>query len=544
MRPHPRADLAVAGAALLVFLVTLFTIPDHACSNAAPCDAEPVASLGIGLLAAVAVMTFVHRWAAAAVAVLCAVVWAVTDRADDSGLGWRAALPIALVVTTVVVARLRYPAVPDDAPRRRPPRPLRLPVITGALVAGVLLLAVSVAGIAATLHRQQRVTAQEAAARSVTGLVHDHRDDDTTLTVEMADGTRLDFDALSASDYPIGTPVELLIDGAGLRQLRSEPYDITYLLLPLTVAAGAGVALIARAGTRHRVLRRIFEHDRPFRTIRALDTGDDVFVLIPGTDGRAVQLRVEYFHGPADGPADDHPADPRITTRPAALYGSPRTGSWCVIELDGHVYVPRLPVDEVEEVAYDGGRGLPTWIDDDGEPAADPGDLLPKDRDLTITHEYSPVSARAWGKVLLTGLAAVLTVPGALFSLAPALPDEVMLGVIVLSALGGLEVGWRHRIRPRLRWSLGGVTAVTPWKVHRLAWTPRSGVAIDEDGTVSVTDGRTGVDMPVPDGASHDPDRLVAALRHTRRAALDTGAGAAPPSVTVPSRLKWAYQSR
>ncbi|WP_430782075.1 hypothetical protein [Actinoplanes sp. G11-F43] len=544
MRPHPRADLAVVGAAVLVFLLTLFTIPDLRCSTAAPCDAEPVTSLGIGLLAAVAVTTFLHRWAAAALAVACLGLWAAADRADDAGLEWRAALPVLLVVTTVVVARLRHRIEPDDAPRRRPPRPLRIPVRTGALVGGLLLLAVSLAGITATLRQQQRVTAQEAGARSVTAVVHGYRDEDTVLTVQTPDG-RLDIDVLAATDYPIGTPVELLVDDDGLRQLRSEPYDITWLLLPLTVGAGAGLALIARAGTRHRALRRLFDHDRPFRPVRAMETDqDDVFVLIPGPDGRARQFCVDYFDGPENGPLDDHPGDTRISTRPATLYGSPQTGSWCVVELDGHVYVPRLPVDEVEEVAYDGARGLPTGIDDDGEPAAGQEDLRPVDRDLTIVHEFSPVSAGAWGKVLLTGLAGVFTVPAAVHWIAPGLPDPVMIASIVVSALGGLEIGWRHRIRPRLRWNLGGVTAVTPWTIHRLAWTPQSGVSAGGTDAVVVRGDRIEVEIEVPGGASHDVDRLVAALRYARRAALDSGATVQPPAPPVPSRLKWAYQSR
>ncbi|SDT20152.1 hypothetical protein [Actinoplanes derwentensis] len=236
-----RADLVVAGVAVVIFLIIAVTVPYRRCSNAVPCDPEPVASFAISLLPAVVVMTFIHRWAAAVTAVLCAIAWPIANHVDDSEMGWRALLPIALAVTAVAVARQR-----DDRPRR--PR-------AGTLVAGSLLLIGTLAGIAATLQRQQQVTAQEAASTSLTAVARAHLDD-STLTVELPDGTRWNVKVLSASDYPIGTPVELLVDDDGLRQLRSEPYDISFsLLLPLVIGAGAGVALIARAAPHRRLPR-------------------------------------------------------------------------------------------------------------------------------------------------------------------------------------------------------------------------------------------------------------------------------------------------
>ncbi|WP_092541370.1 hypothetical protein [Actinoplanes derwentensis] len=72
---------------------------------------------------------------------------------------------------------------------------------------------------------------------------------------------------------------------------------------------------------------------------------------------------------------------------------------------------------------------------------------------------------------------------------------------------------------------------------HRLTWTPESGIDAGGDGEVTVTDGRDSFTIPVPSGASHDPDQLIAALRHARRTALDTRAPAGPPEVTIPARL-------
>ncbi|HWS39261.1 MAG TPA: hypothetical protein VN408_41765 [Actinoplanes sp.] len=274
-------------------------------------------------------------------------------------------------------------------------------------------------------------------------------------------------------------------------------------------------------GVRWRTLRRFFDGPQPTRTVRAVDAGTDVYVLIPAPDGTAAEFNVEYFDGP--GPR------PELETRPAVLYGSPHDGAWCTIELDGHIYVPRAPVDEVDVVAYDRERGLPSWLDDDGEPAVDRDDLLPGDTDPATVSEFSPVSAGSWGRVLLSGLVggfAGMSWPAAT---GDGMPDTVILTSAAAGLLIGLEVGWRQYLRPRIRWNTGGVSVVTPWRTHRLTWTADTGIEVDEDGRVSVTDGDTGFALAVRHGGSHDPDQLVAALRHARRTALDTRAPARPP---------------
>jgi hypothetical protein len=74
---------------------------------------------------------------------------------------------------------------------------------------------------------------------------------------------------LDADDYPIGSRTEMLVDHAGLRQLRSEPYDITMLLLPAITVAGLAVAHLVRNTARRRRLRRFLTMPQPVRPVRA-----------------------------------------------------------------------------------------------------------------------------------------------------------------------------------------------------------------------------------------------------------------------------------
>jgi hypothetical protein len=89
VRPLARADLLFAGTAAATLLLTVFTMPLTPCTVAAPCRPEPVTAFVVGLLAAVAAMSFVHRWSDVGAAAACAVVWPISDRFDDADLGWR-----------------------------------------------------------------------------------------------------------------------------------------------------------------------------------------------------------------------------------------------------------------------------------------------------------------------------------------------------------------------------------------------------------------------------------------------------------------------
>jgi hypothetical protein len=543
VRPLPRADLLVAGTAAAILLLTVFTMPQAPCTVAAPCRPEPVTAFAVGLLAAVAAMSFVHRWSAVGAAVACAVVWPISDRFDDADLGWRGLLPLILVAGTVAVARLRGPGSGEAPParRRQPPAPHRLPSFTRPLAAGVLLLVCGIAASGWTLWRQDRVTEQEATARTTTAVVREHVDDGAVIGVELHDGTSWHTEVLDGDDYPIGSRTEVLIDHAGLQQLRSEPYDITMLLLPTITAAGLAVAHLVRTAARRRSLRRFLIVPQPVRPVRASVRPDELIVLVPGPVDTAEQFTLPLSGGAQDeAPPETSGAAP-ARTEPALLYGPVRPGQWCAVQIRDHLHIPCEPVSRVETVRYDGNRGLPADIDDDGEPSVATADLLPEDREPAEPRQYRLTSPRAWGRVVAAGVSAA----AGLAVLAQGSSSSVVVGAGMIGAIAGTEWGWRLYLRPRLCWNLGGVSAVTPWRRHRMSWTPDSGLDIDETGDVQVTDGQAEFTIPVRGGASHNAWQLVAALRHARRLALDNPEPQEPPSLMMPARprrlhLIWA----
>ncbi|MFB9185307.1 hypothetical protein ACFFX1_44920 [Dactylosporangium sucinum] len=540
MRPYPRADHLVAGTAATVLLLTVFTVPDVPCT-ADRCDPEPVMSIAVGVLAATAVMSYLHRWAAVGAAVVCAVLWPIADRVDDSQLGWRALLPLALVVAAVGVARLRWQEPLASAVRRQPPAPHRLPAVgTLSGIAGALLVAAGLAAMGLTLWRQNQVDAQQAAADRLTAEVLEHVDDADAVRLRLADGTEFVAEVLSASDYPVGLRVEVLMDDAGLRQLSTEPYDITVLFLPLVPVVGGGVGLLAQAYGRRRMLRRLFAEPQAVHAVRVLDHGDEIAVLLPGPPGSARQFNVVVVHERPPHGLDDEDSDvrARVHTVPATLFGDPHAGRWCAVEVDGRVRVPTRPVAEVETVPYDSGRGLPAGIEDDGEPAVDPADLLPDDQDPSTVREHRAASLRSWAGTAVQAAAIVTVTMAAAAGTAPAMALAV-LGVV--SAGVACELAWRYYLRPRACWSVGGVSVLTPWGCRRMAWTPGTAIEITEDGEVLLTDGEITFAVPAAGGrpaagVARSPRQLAAALRHARRVALDTGRVGPPPGLPAPRR--------
>jgi hypothetical protein len=533
VRPLPRADLVVAGTAAAILLLTVFTMPQAPCTVAAPCRPEPVTAFAVGLLAAVAAMSFVHRWSAVGAAVVCTVVWPVSGRFDDADLGWRGSLPLILVAVTVMVARLRWPGTADMTPaRRQPPAPQRLPSFTRPLAAGVSLLFCGIAASVWTLWRQDRVTEQEATARTTTAVVREHLDDGAVIGVELPDGTSWHTEVLDGDDYPIGSSTEVLVDSAGLRQLRSEPYDITMLLLPTVTTAGLAVAYLVGTAARRRSLRRLLTGPQPVRPVRAALRGEHLIVLVPGSADTAEQFTLPISGSVQDEAPAETSGGAQVRTEPALLYGRARPGQWCVVQIGDRLHIPCEPVSRVETVRYDGNRGLPADIDDDGEPSVAKADLLPQDQDPTEPREYRLTSPQAWGRVVAAGVCGA----AGLAALAESSSSAVAAAAGVVGAMAGTELGWRLYLRPRLRWSLGGVSAVTPWRRHRMSWTPGSGLDIDETGDVQVVDGHAEFTIPVRGGASHNEWQLVAALRHARRLALDRPELQEPPALMMPTR--------
>jgi hypothetical protein len=326
------------------------------------------------------------------------------------------------------------------------------------------------------------------------------------------------------------------------------PYDGTPLVTLVVAAAGFGVALLARAGLRHRGLRALFGTPQPVRAVRVADDYGYVHVLVPAADRRtAVEFGIYVDEpGPPAPPGDDH--DPE--TVPALLYGEPRPGQWCAVRLGGRVRVPLGPVGATVQVRYDEEHHLPREVADDDGQLVDPEQLLDDDRRAAPgdVREHRVTPLRRWFEAVAIGAGVTLTA-AQVVHLAGGRGGPAVAMVAVVAALA-YEFGWRTQLRPRLLWDVGGLAAITFRRRERAMWTPDSGVVHDDDGTVIVTTGDVllVVDAPKPWpswAAQRTADQLVAALRDARRQALDTAGAPAPPDLAEPGRpfvlyLAWA----
>jgi hypothetical protein len=547
MRRILRVEHLVTVVAVAILVVTLYGVPDPPCSVTTPCAPDAWSWIALGVLLAPAVMVYLHRGAAAWASGVCAAYWAVAERWMDTGLRWAVLLPWALLAVAVYVARTGVDRVEHAAPRRAVPSPAVLPRVggPGLAVAGVLLAAAAGAG-AWVLWRQESADRQQAAARQVTGVVREQTRAGGTgaIRVALTGGGEARSEVLSPDDYPVGSEVRLAVDGQGLRQLVSEPYDITPWLAPVVIALGAGAAEAARVRRRRRGLRSLFDDPQPVRPVRVVDDFGYVHVLMPSADGRsALEFGIDVDE-PALLYAEEHALDEEPETVPALLYGEPRPGGWLAVEVGGRLRVPVAPVAGMTEVPYDPEHALPREVFDDDHQAVDPARLLAADRDAAPDqvreHRVAPV--RRWFEAIAIGLGASVTA-GEVVRL---LGGRAVVPVIAVVAALAYEFGWRTQLRPRLLWDVGGIAAISFRHRERAVWDADSAVVHDDDGTVIVITGDVvlAVDAPAPWPswtAQRTAEQLVAALRDTRRQALDTAGAPAPPDVAVPGRPLLLY---
>jgi hypothetical protein len=307
-------------------------------------------------------------------------------------------------------------------------------------------------------------------------------------------------------------------------------------LTGVIAAFGLGCALLARVVAQRAQLRRLFGTAQPVHAVRVVEQPGFLHVLLPEPGGL---LALEFaFDVAEDAFWVDDDEDPH--TLPATLYGDPRPGAWCTVEVRGRVHVPVGPVGAVIEVAYDAVQGLPREVEDDEEQLVDPEALLPADRgDAFECREHRIAPQRAWAATIAIGLGAALAA-GELAGLA-GLPAAGMGAVAAVAAAGGYEFGWRTQLRPRLRWHAGGVAAVGFRGPDRQPWATDSAVVHDDAGTVLLTAGESVLTVPVPPPwpsaeSQRSADQLVAALRVARNQSFAISPLPPPPEIDLPRR--------
>ena len=307
-------------------------------------------------------------------------------------------------------------------------------------------------------------------------------------------------------------------------------------LLTLVIGgAGLGCALLARAAHRQHALRDLFGLPQPAHTVRVVEQVGYLHVLLPSPDGQTA-LEFGFDVAEPDEPEDDDPH-----TREAVLFGEPRPGAWCAVEVGGRLHVPVGPVGEVITVPYDVVDGLPREIEDDEEQLVDPRALRSSDAegDAYRTREHRIAPQRAWVATVTIGLGAALGA-GELGRLG-SLSRTALSVLIAVAAAAGYEFGWRNQLRPRLRWHAGGIAAVGFRGIDRQPWATDSAVLHDDRGSVLLAAGESVLTVPAPapwpaTSGQRTADELVAALRVARTRSFEISPLAPPPDIAAPRR--------
>jgi hypothetical protein len=308
------------------------------------------------------------------------------------------------------------------------------------------------------------------------------------------------------------------------------------LLAAVLGVAGLGCALLARAVTHQHAVRDLFALPQPTHAVRVVEQLGYLHVLLPAPDGQTAR---EFGFDVAEPDQQSDDDDPH--TDEAVLYGEPRPGAWCTVEVGGRLHVPLGPVAEVITVPYDVVDGLPREIEDDEEQLVDPGALRPADRggDAYQAREHRIAPQRAWVATVTIGLGAALGA-GELSRLG-GLTGPVTAALITLAAAAGYEFGWRNQLRPRLRWHAGGIATVTFRGVDRQPWATDSAVVHDDRGSVLLTAGESVLTVPAPApwparADQRTADQLVAALRVARTRSFELSPLGPPPEIELPRR--------
>jgi hypothetical protein len=513
-----------------------------------PGDPSPVApSVGLGVLLAPALMVYAHRGATAWAGVLAAVVWTSLAHTTAAALVCWAYALVAIALTR----RDRSP-VAALVPRRQPPAPNGLPQVAApAEVLGIAVLALATAGLVAVLARYAgpawlvaviggfglgcallaRVVAHRAGLRQLFGVaqpVHAVRVVEQTGYVHVL---LPHPGGLIAREFAFDTtlpPPPRPSPGEILAQRETAPAQAADGSLSEILAQQE----IAPAPARDNSLREILAQQET----TSPQTGDGSLSEILAEQETIPAPRGSRARGEIDPPPGDLPR-----TVPGTLYGDPRPGAWCTVEVQGRLHVPVGPVGPVIEVAYDVVQGLPREIEDDEEQLVDPAALRPGDRgaDAFQCREHRIAPPRAWVATVAIGLGGALAAgePAAVAGL----PPVVFALVAGVSAGLGYEFGWRTQLRPRLRWHVGGVAALGFRGPDRQPWATDSAVVHDDAGTVLLTAGESVLTVPAPPpwpspDSQRNADELVAALRDVRNRSFAISPLPPPPAIEVPRR--------
>ncbi|WP_422773309.1 hypothetical protein ACN28C_10510 [Plantactinospora sp. WMMC1484] len=317
-------------AGLALCLLLLIVAPATPCTAAAPCGPDPVGNLIFGMAGGIPLLALVRlEFAAAVTAAMVATTLGYELTQTEHLPPWFHVLLVAYAVGCLLLARLAGVGAYRSElrlwhgreGRSVPPPPARLP--GPALVPAVAATTLLTAGLALTgwsVLRQAEVDEQQRRATIATATVRSHPSW-SDVELDLGDGRpRFVVSVHSSAGYPVGSTIDVAVDDAGLRQLVSEPYDLTPWLALAAVLGLTGLGLGWRTGARMYAGRRFFRLPQPASTVDVHRGIDRVYVYA-GT-GPAVLPLAEI-----EVAEDLDPTVGRGRER-AVLHGVPAPGQW------------------------------------------------------------------------------------------------------------------------------------------------------------------------------------------------------------------------
>lgn len=223
----------IVSAAVLVVIVGAESAWGRLCSAQQPCTPDALGSVVFGGLLILPFLGWLHLPLAAIVAVATefgAVADDLLHPADALVVTHFAMIPLAVLCVGLAWR------TPTEPPLRR--------ATTGQYLRAGALIAVGLALVGWSVHRQTSADAQLRSAQIVMVTVSEEPDSSTIVVDQQGNVRRLDV--ADSAAYAVGSQQRLAVDDAGLHQLVSEPYDATPLLSLATFALLIGVGWLWR----------------------------------------------------------------------------------------------------------------------------------------------------------------------------------------------------------------------------------------------------------------------------------------------------------
>ncbi|MFF8959829.1 PH domain-containing protein [Streptomyces sp. NPDC014894] len=357
--------------------------PEFACTAARPCGTEwwGLAHFGLLLLCLYWIWRQPRLALAGAAALAATSLLRLTDADPVNGTGdsgFLAALGfVALTLTHRLAARRRQRALAEEAagPGRHPLPEAADRFVRGrvSLIVAAVLFAVSAFALWQALGVVGAYEERAAAADRVSAQIVEVETSDEDLSpmvAESAGERRHRVETAFPEDYPVGTRVELAVDGDWIR-LVSEPYDIFGWEMLLLAASVPGLAFLANGLTGHRRARALDGGRVPVLKVLLRQGDEDGRATVYAADDTAAERPLLTFHSldATRDPEDDSSfpgheegmeqyveeaedragpeGDPEEPLREAILYGVPHEGA--EVMFLAPVWVPDgEPVHEVE----------------------------------------------------------------------------------------------------------------------------------------------------------------------------------------------------